>query len=308
METGRDPSRPDRHHRRRNSARDAGPVPVEEIRDDLRQVPPRSTTTSTLPASPTTTSSLEEAGSFSALASQIRLDMLLSLSREPKTLLELSGEFGLHRLTLRHHLETLMAEALVEAVSTRRKGTVGRPPVLYRTVRRAHVDGYPPRHFEIFARAALDSLVEHLGDGKATETLRRRGVAMGKQMIGDAAAREGVSEWTPGSFQKVVLDKLYKDFGIPTETIAASDDAIEYRAFGCPFLELATEKPEAVCNGLDRGFHEGVDAALGNVETVRRTCMGHGDAYCEYALKWKGQWRNDASKEDAAKRATAKRK
>ncbi|MFA5862002.1 MAG: helix-turn-helix domain-containing protein [Candidatus Thermoplasmatota archaeon] len=254
-----------------------------------------------LRASAPPSTSFDDAEAFSALASGVRLDILKSLSGRSKTIPELSRELDLHRLTLRHHLALLLREGLVEQVSPRHEGKAGRPPVAYKISPRTHMAGYPPRHFEIVAEAALTSLTDALGESAAREQLRRRGKVMGKAMIDGVAAQQQLTEWTPAKFEELVLGGLFQGFGIPNEVLSSSTDQIHYRSFGCPFLEIAEKMPTSVCDGLDEGFHDGVDEALGGVHTTRLACMGHGEAYCEYAMDWaKGKATKKAAKEHGA--------
>lgn len=232
---------------------------------------------------------MDEAETFAALASGVRLDIIKSVSERPKTVLELTKELHIHRLTVRHHLDLLLRERLVEQVSPKRDGKAGRPAVMYAAARHARVTGFPPRHFEIVAEVALKTMIDAFGEDVALDQLRTRGRMMGQGMIDAVAAAANVRTWTPAAFQDLVLRGAFKDFGIASDVLACTDTEVHYRSFGCPFLELAQKMPTPVCDGLDLGFHDGLDAALGAVHTTRRACMGHGDDYCEYVLKWQEQ-------------------
>lgn len=228
----------------------------------------------------------DEAEAFAALASGVRIEIMRSLSERPKTVQELSHELDLHRLTVKHHLDHLQRERMVEQTEPRREGKAGRPAAVYAAMRSARLPSYPPRHFEIIAEAALASLSQALGEEAARELLRERGRQMGRSMIAAVAAQHQIAEWTPAQFEAHILRGLFKDFGVASQVLSSSEREISYRSFVCPFLEIAEKAPSAVCNGLDMGFHDGVDEALGHVKTVRKACMGHGDAFCEYALTW----------------------
>ncbi len=193
----------------------------------------------------------------------------------------------LHRLTLRYHVGYLRTQGFVEEVMPPAPRGAGRPATLYRASRHAKVSGFPQRHFELLGQLALESLVEAIGAGAASGTLRTKGAAMGRQVVRELAAKGGVRRWSPEAFERFVVNGLFRDFGIPTEVVSRSPKGLTYRSFGCPFLELAERMPELVCNSLDRGFHEGVDRAMGGASTERVACMGHGDPFCEYNMTWK---------------------
>jgi len=223
---------------------------------------------------------------FAVLASHVRYDILQALTVNPKTVRELTQELRMHRLTVRYHINFLLREGLVEEVHGSRPGTAGRPPVLYRTSRHARVPGFPPRRFELIAQSALATLLEALGQGDARARLFAKGKQVGSMSIKALGEANGVKRWTPDAYDQHMLKGSYREMGVTTEVLRKSSNEIHYRAFGCPFLELAEQMPEVVCDALDNGFHAGVTDGLGAVQTTRLRCMGHGDPFCEYVLTW----------------------
>ncbi len=221
-----------------------------------------------------------------ALASHARFEILDALTPGPRTIRELSLILKRHRVTLRYHLGFLLAEGLVEELPEDPHGRKGRPAVRYRVARHARIPGFPPRRFEFIAQAALASLLDALGSGDASLRLHAKGKEMGLGVIRGIAAFKHVRKWTPATFDEHILKGSYREMGVSTEVIASGPRSIEYRAYGCPFLELAEQMPDVVCDALDRGFHDGMDEALGGASTERRMCMGHGDLFCEYVVSW----------------------
>jgi predicted ArsR family transcriptional regulator len=228
----------------------------------------------------------ERHDAFAALASHARYQILDALASRPKTIKELTQELRLHRITVRYHLTFLLREGFVEEAPVLRRGKAGRPASLYQTARHASIPGFPVRHFELIAQAALAALLEALGEGDARHRLYDKGKALGAGVVRGIAATKNVKKWTPSAFDEHVLRGSYREMGVSTEVLAASANTIEYRAFSCPFLELAEQMPDVVCDALDSGFHDGMDEALGGALTTRRMCMGHGDLYCEYVVNW----------------------
>ncbi len=141
-------------------------------------------------------------------------------------------------------------------------------------------------------RLALETLVEAVGEERASRRLRKKGIDISAGMIRMLAMQASVDRWTPEAFERLVLNGLFEDMGLVSEVQSREPDALVYRAFSCPFLELAEKMPEQVCDALDRGFHDGIDRALGGVRTTRLACMGHGSPYCEYRLDWESGRRN----------------
>jgi predicted ArsR family transcriptional regulator len=229
---------------------------------------------------------VENHEAFAALASHARYQILDALSAHPKTIRELTKELGVHRLTLRYHLGFLLSEGFVEEVPATHQGKAGRPPAYYRTARHAMIPGFPPRRFEFIAQASLSALLEALGEGDARQRLYTKGKTVGAGVVRGIAAQKGVSMWTPALFDEHILKGSYREMGVSTEVLAATPSSIEYRAYGCPFLELAEQMPDVVCDALDAGFHDGIDEAVGGASTVRRRCLGHGDLFCEYTVTW----------------------
>ena len=240
------------------------------------------------PRPPRTAGGREDPRTFGALGSPVRLRILDAIAAEDKSIADLSRHLGLHRVTLRYHLNYLLKQGLVDEVLPSAPRGVGRPAMRYRASRQLPVLGYPPRHFEIVGQVALAALVEAVGPEAAQESLRRRGVEAGRGLIDAVVREESLDRWTPEAFETLVLGKRFRDLGIPVEVLSRSGRRLEFRHFTCPFLELAEEMPSLVCDALDDGFHAGMGAAIGGLRTERIACMGHGDRYCQYRLTWEG--------------------
>ena len=223
---------------------------------------------------------------FDALGSQPRAEILERLAVRPMGVADLERTLHLPRVTLRYHMSVLLGQGLVEEVETPRTGRSGRPPRMYRAARHAVVPGYPKRRYDVLSDVALDTLVREVGEARALESLRKRGHEMGHAMVQGVAAEKGIARWTPEAFERLILLGRFREEGGSLEVIRRSGGEIAYRTSYCPFLELAERKPHIVCDAIDRGFHEGMDEALGAVRTERLTCMAHGAPACEYRMRW----------------------
>lgn len=231
---------------------------------------------------------------FTALASWVRVRMVELLSTREMTVPELAKKLDLHRATVRYHLTFLLDRNLVEPAGPSPRKGAGRPAMRYHAARHARMPNFPSRQFELLAGIALRTLAEEIGAERAMVVLRAKGVEIGKAFVEGAAGRAGVDEWTPEAFQRVFVEGEMRTFGIATMTLSCGPRHLAFRCFSCPFLEVAEQNKELVCNSLDLGFHEGIDRALGDVQTLRLSCLGHGDPYCEYRMTWGPEKRGKA--------------
>jgi len=218
------------------------------------------------------------------LMSGVRRRILEALATREKTISELARDLGFHQTTLRYHLGFLVSHGLVDEVEPQVRRGRGRPPTRYRVSRHAFLSGFPPRHFEILAEVALRTILEAGGES-CVQYLADQGVTMARSMVGQLAVDTHTNAWTAETFERLILGDLFRRFGVTSEVVLREPDALTYRVFTCPFLEVAERFPNLVCDSLDRGFHRGLDDAMG-VKTERLACMGHGDLYCEYRTAW----------------------
>lgn len=218
------------------------------------------------------------------MVSGVRRRILEALATRERTISELAQALGFHPTTLRYHLGFLVSHRLAEEVQPQERKGRGRPPMRYRIARHAFLPGFPPRHFEILAEVALRTILEAGGE-PCIQYLGDQGVAMARSMAGQLAEDAHVDAWTPELFERLILGNLFVRFGVTSGVVLREPNALTYRVFTCPFLELAERLPNLVCDSLDWGFHQGLDGAMGS-KTERLACMGHGDLYCEYRTAW----------------------
>ncbi len=248
-----------------------------------REVPPASI----LPAERAPPASGDQAErAFAALGSRVRLRILESLAVRAMTLPELARELDLNRTTLRYHLGLLQEQGWVQEVAPGKAVGSGRPAVRFRASPRGWV-GFPERHFELLGEIALHALLESTGPDRSADILRAKGSGLGTQLVQDAAARAALREWTPDAFERLILHGIFRDFGVVGAVTERTPADLTYRVYTCPFLELAEKMPGLVCDAVDAGFHEGIDRSMGDVATTKTACMGHGDSFCEYRLRWR---------------------
>ncbi len=239
---------------------------------------------------------------FAVLGSRVRLRILEALSIHSMSLPELAEALDLNRATLRYHMAFLLEQGWVRETSPEKGQGSGRPAVRYRAVPHAWV-GFPQRHFELLGEIALRALLESAGPDNTAAVLKEKGVRMGEDMARVVANRADLKEWSPEAFEKLVLQGLFREFGVVGTVVARTPAQLTYRVYTCPFLELAEKMPGLVCDAVDAGFHQGIDRSMGRVSTTKMACMGHGDPFCEYRLNW-ADWgpRPDARADEEAKK------
>ena len=195
-----------------------------------------------------------------------RRELLGSLKRGgPSTIPALAAEAGLNVETVRHHVQALAADGLVERTGTRQSGR-GRPESVY-TLSPAAESLFPRREGEL-----LRALVLHLVETGNEETLRaffdayiaeRRGAALARVsgLEGEARLEEAARVLSELGFMALVQQR---------------GDAPELRLCHCPLREVVgvTRIP---CRAELRFVRELVGEQL-----TRLTYIPAGDDSCTY--------------------------
>ncbi len=223
---------------------------------------------------------------FAALASKPRMDILKSLSYKPKGINKLSEELELKSITVRHHIRVLMQAGLIDT-SEEVKGTVGRPEVHYKICDTNIMVSFPKRNYQFLSENLVDGLTTLLGVEETQKILKTIGVNAGIAIVKDLEEQNSIKTWTPEVFSAVFLMNMLAEMGTEPEIVTIKKDEVVYREHNCMFLDLAKKNPKMICDSLDDGFHAGIIKALGpKIEGKKLKCMGHGDRYCEYSIKW----------------------
>lgn len=166
----------------------------------------------------------------------------LCASRVPMSIAAIAGKLGVHPNTVRSHLDNLVADGQVERVEPGR-GRPGRPPLMFRAVRRTDSTG--TRRYRLLA--------EILASGLAAERDSRAmalsaGRAWGRQLEAPPAGAD-----TEETIDHLVA--VLDDLGFAPER-RASNGRQQVGLRHCPFLELAETQAGVVCPvhlGIMRG-------------------------------------------------------
>ncbi|MGW4095655.1 MULTISPECIES: helix-turn-helix transcriptional regulator [unclassified Mycobacterium] len=175
-----------------------------------------------------------------------RVDVLSTLkaSATPMTSAQIAARLDVHTNTVRFHLEHLEAGGQVERVQPHHRSP-GRPPQLYRAVRRMDPTG--PTHYRMLAEILANGLAS---DDDPAAKAREMGRAWGRTM-----PRPAIDSPVDALVQ--TLD----DIGFAPEP--PENDQLRLRH--CPFLELAQTRASVVCPihlGLMQGALESWQAPV----------------------------------------------
>jgi predicted ArsR family transcriptional regulator len=181
------------------------------------------------------------------LADPVRLRIVRRLAQDaPASLPQLAEAAGVHRNTLRPHVEELERSGLIVRMEAEPAGR-GRPPIRYRLD-----DGWTP------PTSSLQGLAELLAAAVTRmhpqpEELRRLGEDWGRFVLGRA---------NPGTLERE-LPRVLERLGYQARV---GEDAIELSACPCPLVSPG--RPEFVCD-LTAAVIAGVLAATGTELRIR---------------------------------------
>ena len=225
--------------------------------------------------------------SFQTRGSDARLKILQELLKEDRDISGLAGSVGLCQATIRYHINILLRENLVEKYSHRGEGEVGRPATRIRLRSAGMIRSFPPRQYQLLSEILLGVIEGALDSEERKKVLYDAGWVAGERLIESMGQDSVVSAWTPERFVQHYLAGALATMGLITAVADVGPSFVRYRSFPCPFQELALKHPDRICDHLDRGYHEGLAAALGTgVVHERLACMGHGDPFCEDRMRW----------------------
>lgn len=188
-----------------------------------------------------------------ALASPTRRRLLelLRAGDSPRDVHDLAQATGLHRTTVRFHLEMLQRAGLVRGQPCPRSG-VGRPRTVYAPVSRGgagHSDAY---------RRLAGLLAAHLGPTAEARAFRaeQAGVDWATHLVPAVTADRP----SPHAAARQV-GALFTEMGFEPDLTTEGHD-LQIRLLACPFREVAREQPEVVC-AMHLGLLRGSLAQLG---------------------------------------------
>jgi len=197
-----------------------------------------------------------------------REHVLKTLLAHPRmTINELAEAVGINPISVRHHIDRLEAEGLVD--SDEERHGVGRPRRVY-FLTEAGVEKFPTRYVRLTLR-----LLEQLKE------------TMPQPMVGRLFARmaEGMAQdFTPDDVDHLTMEErleqmktLLKQEGFTIEW-EKHGDQYQIRETSCPYYFIGQNHPE-VCS-----VDQTLISALLAVPAEKVKCLLNGDSYCTYIV------------------------
>ncbi len=185
------------------------------------------------------------------------------------TVEDLGKELELTPVTIRHHLDILRSEGLVQAPKVRRRDTPGRPQHVYSLTDAA--DNYFPKNYVGLADVVLQEVHDRSKPGELSDFLN--GVA---QRVASEAPIAPPGETMPQRMDRIVKFMNEKGYSASYEQV---EGGFLFRTLNCPYRDLVREHGD-VCV---------VDQAMLRVLTgqvpQRLESIANGSPACVYLIK-----------------------
>ena len=184
------------------------------------------------------------------------------------TITELVGVAQISHISVRHHIQKLEAEGLVN--SKEEKHGVGRPRRLYYLTKKGG-EQFPSRYLSLTSRL-LEQLKGSIPKEKLDDLLKQIALDMASAMKEDVDI-----EHLSMKDRIKLLETLMKQEGFTVE-IVEHDDMIEIKELSCPYFQVGQDHPE-VCI-LDRTLISNIL----NMPVEKISCILDGDHLCTYEI------------------------
>lgn len=198
--------------------------------------------------------------------------ILHSIKQSPQsTVEELADAADISPVTVRHHLNALLANGIIEASSIRRK--VGRPYYVYSLSERGH-ELFPKRYVRLTSRL-LDEMKVRLPEEVIAEIFE--GVV------------DNVLEDHRGEFEHLPIEKrldylveLLSDEGF-LSAWESTPDGYKLVEYSCPYLSIGSTHTE-VCT-----FDKQLMSGILQLNVHQDSCMLHGANCCQFSIVYEPQ-------------------
>ncbi|MCA9917476.1 MAG: ArsR family transcriptional regulator [Anaerolineales bacterium] len=170
-------------------------------------------------------------------------------------------------ITVRHHLNTLQAEGLIEVESIRRK--VGRPYYVYSLSEKGN-ELFPKKYFSLTNR-----LLEELKDRLPPETVNEIFLSLVERIMEE---RSGEFEGLPIEDKLNYVINLLGTEGFLARWEKTEDGRYQIIEYSCPYISMGQQHSE-VCT-LDKQLMINV---LGTA-VEQHSCMLQGDECCQFTV------------------------
>ncbi len=200
--------------------------------------------------------------------------VLKTLLGHPRcTINELAETIGINPISIRHHIDRLEAEGLVN--SEDELHGVGRPRRVY-FLTEAGVEKFPTRYMRLTVRL-LEQLKETMPAPLASQLFQQ----MADEMVEDYASETAIDGLSMEQRLETMQKTLAREgFLVEWER---QGDQIQIRETNCPYLQVSQTHPE-VCSVDQR-----LISALLAVPAEKVKCVLNGDNFCTYVVPNTGE-------------------
>lgn len=185
------------------------------------------------------------------------------------TVAELASRLGIAQVSVRHHLDILIGEDMVEAVGVRRRDGAGRPSQVYKLTPQA-ARLFPQRH-----DAIVDGLLDEMKAALPAEQVRTFFIHLADKTAGEAPAAlpdQSVEQ----RLEEIARFLTEKGYNARWEE---KDGRYELHAYNCPYVGTADRHHE-LCM-MDQELMR----ALVPGATRYQTRALHGASHCTYIIE-----------------------
>jgi predicted ArsR family transcriptional regulator len=191
--------------------------------------------------------------------------------KKQATVEQLSDELELTQVTIRHHLEVLRGEGLVDAPTVLRRNGPGRPQYAYSLTEAA--GDYFPRNYQSLADLMFDEIRDKFSPRELDLLL---------DAVADRMAAQGPAlqrEKNPKRMLNTIVEYL-NDQGYVARWEKNAEGEFVLHTCNCPYERVAQAHSE-ICK-MDANFV----AQLVGVSAERKSHIAMGDASCSYVLQF----------------------
>ncbi|MBI2183886.1 MAG: helix-turn-helix domain-containing protein [Thaumarchaeota archaeon] len=241
-----------------------------------------------------------------ALSSDLSWHILDLLMSSELSALEIANALSAKPSLVKLHLRKLVEAGIV--VSKENALPDGKTICIYRPTNDAKAVGFPPRNYQFLSDALIEGLIRSLGEDAARTILRDIGERAGEDTAHLLVSKTEVTKWDAKTYAEHFVKNFMSQMKTYPRIIELGNHHIVYEQANCVFLELGIKRPGLVCDVLDQAVRESIDRKLGANESIRLSCMGHGDPTCKYMIKWNSEPNKSVSNQSSqVKRYAEKR-
>ena len=182
---------------------------------------------------------------------------------------QLAERVDISPVTVRHHLNALLAEGLLTTRSVRRK--VGRPYHVYSLSESGH-ELFPKRYVRLSNRI-LAEIKTRFSPEVAAELMRSVVQDIIEEHREEYEGKEGFEE------RLTFLVELLTAEGFVAKWEKSDEDEYRLTEFGCPYISVG-EKHSEICS-----FDTELMISVLQTDVTQHSCMLNGDTCCEFSFK-----------------------